>query len=73
MIRRGIDNISAELLIHGGLDREQMMTKIYQKIWTTKLWPKEWTPYQIIPIPKKGTKNYVRTTESSVLLVTQEK
>ena len=50
----GIDNIPAELLKHGGVAVTETLTKICQKIWEHKKWPKEWTQSLIIPLPKKG-------------------
>ena len=50
----GIDNVPAELLKHGGETVVSIFTKLCQKIWETKQWPKEWTQSLVIPLPKKG-------------------
>ena len=50
----GVDNIPSELLKNGGEAATSVLTAIYQKIWATKEWPKEWTQSLAIPLPKKG-------------------
>ena len=50
----GADNITAELLKHGGQEMVTYVTAICQKIWEKKQWPTEWTQSLIIPLPKKG-------------------
>lgn len=50
----GVDNIPAELLKHGGEETTKALTTLCQKIWNSKVWPKEWTRSLVIPLPKKG-------------------
>ena len=50
----GVDNIPAELLKHGGAEVTKSLTKLCQKIFENKIWPKDWTQSLIIPLPKKG-------------------
>ena len=50
----GNDNISAELIKHGGESIIKIYTEICQNIWKTKIWPDQWTKSLIIHIPKKG-------------------
>ena len=50
----GIDNIPGELLINGGTQLVDILTKLCQKVWEEKEWPDSWTQSLIIPIPKKG-------------------
>ena len=50
----GNDNISGELIKHGGESIIKIYTEICQNIWKTKIWPDQWTKSLIIPIPKKG-------------------
>ena len=57
-----MDNIPSELLKNGGEATPTVLTVIYQKIWETKEWTKEWTQSLAIPLPKIGhikqCKNY---------------
>ena len=39
----GMDNIPSELLKTGGEATTTVLIELYQKIWETKEWPKEWT------------------------------
>ena len=39
----GVDNTPSELLKNGSEATTTVLTAIYQKIWETKEWPKEWT------------------------------
>ena len=50
----GPDNITSELLKHGGESIIKIFTTIFQQIWKTKKWPDQWTKSLIIPIPKKA-------------------
>ena len=50
----GIDNIPGELLKYGGEELTGILTKLCQKIWETKQWPKQWTQSLVLPLPKKG-------------------
>ena len=50
----GVDNIPGELLKHGGAEVMKAVTKLCQKIFENKIWPKDWTQSLIIPLPKKG-------------------
>ena len=55
----GNDNISAELIKHGGENIIKIYTEICQNIWKIKIWPDQWTKSLIIPIPKKGDRMVV--------------
>ena len=48
------DNISSELLKHGGNAIVNVFTELCQKSWSMKKWPEQWTTSLVIPIPKKG-------------------
>ena len=50
-----MDNIPSELRKNGGEATTTLLTAIWQKIWETKGWPKEWTQSLVIPLPKKDT------------------
>ena len=50
----GIDNVPSELLKGGGEALNDIITKLYQKVWSTNQWPDLWSTSLIIPIPKKG-------------------
>ena len=50
----GVDNVPAELLKHGGEETTKALATLCQKIWNSKVWPKEWTRSLVIPLPKKG-------------------
>ena len=50
----GNDNISSELLKHGGDAIVNVFTELCQKSWSMKKWPAQWTQSLVIPIPKKG-------------------
>ena len=47
----GTDNLPAELLKPVPV---KILTKLCQKIWTTKSWPKDWTRSVFVTLPKKG-------------------
>lgn len=47
----GTDNLTAELLKPVPV---KILTKLCQKIWTTKSWPKDWTRSVFVKIPQKG-------------------
>ena len=59
----GNDNISAELIKHGGESIIKIYTEICQHIWKTKIWPDQWTKSLIIPIPKKVDTKKCSNTE----------
>ena len=44
----GMDNIPSELLKNGGEATTTVLIELYQKIWETKEWPKEWTQSLVI-------------------------
>ncbi|XP_074662637.1 uncharacterized protein LOC141915124 [Tubulanus polymorphus] len=46
----GVDNIPAELLVHGGLP----VIEICNKVMETGEWPDDWTTSIVLPLPKKG-------------------
>ena len=50
----GNDNISSELLKHGGNAIVNVFTELCQKSWSMKKCPAQWTQSLVIPIPKKG-------------------
>ena len=50
----GNDNISSELLKHGGDAIVNVFTELCQKSWSMKKWPAQCTQSLVIPIPKKG-------------------
>ncbi|XP_048735845.2 uncharacterized protein LOC125651319 [Ostrea edulis] len=49
----GMDNVPTELLKCGGEATTKALTKLCQRIWEKKRWPREWTQSLIIPLPKK--------------------
>ena len=50
----GNDNISSELLKHGGDAIVNVFTELCQQSWSMKKWPAQWTQSLVIPIPKTG-------------------
>ena len=58
----GIDNIPADLLVHGGESVVKVYTRICNYVYKTGNWPEDWTKSIVIPLPKKGNlkqcKNY---------------
>ena len=50
----GVDNVSAELITHGGQPVVDVLHAICNKIWETGKWPSTWTKSMIITIHKKG-------------------
>ena len=51
----GIDEIYPEMIIHQGLEANQILLKICQIAYKTKRVPKDWTISKIIPIHKSGS------------------
>ncbi|KAH1019600.1 hypothetical protein HUJ04_009392 [Dendroctonus ponderosae] len=60
----GSDDIPNELLKEGGPLLMAELTKLFNKILTTRTIPNEWKKSIIIPIFKKGDKNLLKTTEA---------
>ena len=50
----GGDGILVELLQILKDDAVKVMHSIYQQIWKTQQWPRDWKRFVFIPIPKKG-------------------
>lgn len=50
----GIDNIPADLLVHGGESVVKVYTRICNYVYKTGNWPEDWTKSIVIPLPKKG-------------------
>ena len=50
----GIDNVPADLLVHGGESVVKIYTRICNYVYKTGNWPKDWTKSIVIPLPKKG-------------------
>ena len=48
------DGISAELFQILKDDAVKVLHSIYQQIWKTQQWPRNWKQSALIPIPKKG-------------------
>ena len=51
----GIDNIPIEPFREGGNEAIVMITKIFNRIWDTAEWPRQWKQSIYIPIPKRGS------------------
>ena len=49
----GIDNLPSELLKGRNEALNDIITNIYQQVWSTNQWPDLWSTSLIIPIPKK--------------------
>ena len=63
----GHDNISKELLKHGEYAIINVFTELFQKSWSMKKWPAQWTQSLVIGYtytsPRKVTSENVKTIE----------
>ena len=50
----GTDEITAELIKHGGEDLVNFYHQLCNKIWTDKTWPDDWLHSEFVSLPKKG-------------------
>ena len=57
----GIDNVPSEILKVGGETLNDILTKLYQKVWSTNQWPDLWSTILIIPITKKEISKNAQT------------
>ena len=64
----GLDNISAELIKHGGEILEFQLFKLIIKIWRVEAIPNDWDTGNIIPVHKKGDKT-VRANYRGITLL----
>ena len=58
----GGDGIPAELFQILKDDAVKVLHSIYQQMWKTQQWPRDWKWPVFIPIPKKGNANDAQTT-----------
>ena len=64
----GIDNILNEFMLNGNDMLKVVMLKLFNFIFNTGFFPKEWAIGQIIPIHKKGDKNNLQNYRGITLL-----
>ena len=69
----GTDEITAELIKHGGQDLVNFYHKLCNKIWTDKTWPDDWLHSEFVPIPKKGDTQLCSKKRLSLLSATAAK
>ncbi|CAH1266795.1 Hypp3576 [Branchiostoma lanceolatum] len=50
----GLDEISAEMLKHGGETTEEMLTQLMNRCWQDEQVPRDWRDGVIVKLPKKG-------------------
>ena len=64
----GLDNISAELIKHGGEILEFQLFKLIIKIWRVEAIPNDWDTGNIIPVHKKGDRTVCANYRGIMLL-----
>ena len=64
----GVDNITAEILKHGGPCIIDNVTVVCQNIWTSGQWPKDWGRSLIIPLLKQAIHDFVSAIKNISLI-----
>ena len=64
----GNDNITPELLKHGGPDMAQELCHLFNIVWNSETVPDEWRKGMIVGLPKKGDLSYCYTWRGITLL-----
>ena len=72
-LKKGVDNIPAEMVQAGGEDMISVLLIICNKIWQTGEWPTQWTQSLVITLPKRATYSYARIIAQSASLAIQAK